>query len=331
VRQTILAACAAAALALTATPSLAAGHSKAPPAPPPVPRNSIVPPVCDRACLEGMIDTYLAALVAHDPSKLSLTADAKFTENGAALKLGDGLWGNVQSIGDYKLTFLDPDTAEAGAFVTVQESGRRAILGLRLHIQSGKEISQIETIVSRSTPGQGPFGNAAPPAATKRPMFFTDTPVGERMDRGQMMAVTDSYFEGLQEVNDKLTPFAPDCQRRENFMMTAGNPDAPPGMAHMTCGEQVALHFSSFFTLVRERRYPIMDTEKGLGMAIVFFDHAGVVKDVKMTNGETLHVPPPFDAPYAFYIFEVFKIQDGEIKGVEAVLDTVPYGMKSGW
>ena len=33
---------------------------------------------CDRACLEGIADAYLAALVAHDPSKAPMAPDAKF-------------------------------------------------------------------------------------------------------------------------------------------------------------------------------------------------------------------------------------------------------------
>ena len=63
----------------------------------------------------------------------------------------------------------------------------------------------------------------------------------------------------------------------------------------------------------------------------MFFDHAGKIKDVKMTDGTTLHVPPPFDAPFSFEIFELFKIDKGRIVRVEAVLNSVPYGMASGW
>ena len=79
---------------------------------------------------------------------------------------------------------------------------------------------------------------------------------------------------------------------------------------------------------MRERRFSIMDQEKGLGFAMFFFDHAGVIKDVKMANGENLHVPLPFDTPYSFLIGELFKIKDGKIAAVEA---PVPYGMKAGW
>ena len=291
---------------------------------------AIVPPTCERACLQGFVDRYLDALVAHDPSRLPLTRDVKFTENGQELKLGDGLWGTVQARGDYKLYFLDPETQEAGFFGTVQESGRQAIIAVRLHIQSANRISQVETVVARTAPGQG-FGGGKPPVMTEKPIFYEDVPLPQRRNRQQMTAIVDSYFEGLEHATETLTPFDPHCQRIENGMITSGNPDAPPGMSRMSCGEQFATHFSPFITQVRERRFPIMDQQKGLGFAIFFFDHAGVIKDVKMADGTTLHVPPPFDAPYAFEIFELFKIQDGKIMRVEALLNTVPYGSKSGW
>ena len=50
---------------------------------------------CDRACLEKLLDTYLGALVAHDPKRLPLAPGARFTENGQALPPGDGLWGTI--------------------------------------------------------------------------------------------------------------------------------------------------------------------------------------------------------------------------------------------
>ena len=288
---------------------------------------NVAPPTCDRACLEGMIDKYLAALAAKDPARLPLTKDARFTENGVTLKPGDGLWGTVDGIGDYRLSFVDPDTEQAGAFVTVKESGRQVLLALRLQIQSGSRISQIETMVART-----PLRAGMPaPAMTPKPVFYADVPPAERRSRGQMMAITNSYFDGLEHATGALTPFDPHCQRIENGMITSGDPAAPPGMTHMTCGEQFATGFSPFITQIRERRFPIMDQEKGLGFAQVFFDHAGVIKDVKMTDGTNLHVPAPFDAPFAFEIFEVFKIQNGKIIRVEAVLNTVPYGMPSGW
>lgn len=43
---------------------------------------------CDRACLNKLVDTYLAAVVAHDPARAPLAADVKFVENTVPLKPG---------------------------------------------------------------------------------------------------------------------------------------------------------------------------------------------------------------------------------------------------
>ncbi len=40
---------------------------------------------------------------------------------------------------------------------------------------------------------------------------------------------------------------------------------------------------------------------------------------------------PTFGRPKSFQIGELFKIEKGRIRQIEAVLLDVPYGMKSGW
>jgi hypothetical protein len=47
----------------------------------------------------------LAALEARDPSKLPLAKNARYTENGVQLKLGDGMWGPTIKLTNYKLLF----------------------------------------------------------------------------------------------------------------------------------------------------------------------------------------------------------------------------------
>ena len=50
-------------------------------------------PSCDRVCMTGLVDQYLAALVRHDPAGLPLSRGVRFTENTAEIKIGDGLVG----------------------------------------------------------------------------------------------------------------------------------------------------------------------------------------------------------------------------------------------
>ena len=52
---------------------------------------------CDRACLEGYIDKVLDAMIEHDPGRLMLAKDVRYTENGVALIPGDGLWGTASA------------------------------------------------------------------------------------------------------------------------------------------------------------------------------------------------------------------------------------------
>ena len=47
---------------------------------------------CDNACLKGFVDGYVDALSHRDATKLPVTKDVKYTENGRVLDLGQGFW-----------------------------------------------------------------------------------------------------------------------------------------------------------------------------------------------------------------------------------------------
>ena len=54
--------------------------------------NRAIPLKCNRACLENVVEQYLTALVAHDPRRLPLSKDVKYTENAQLMEPGDGFW-----------------------------------------------------------------------------------------------------------------------------------------------------------------------------------------------------------------------------------------------
>ncbi len=54
--------------------------------------NSTAPGACGEACLKQHMDDYLAALSAHDPSRLPLGEHVRFTENSVQIPLGEALW-----------------------------------------------------------------------------------------------------------------------------------------------------------------------------------------------------------------------------------------------
>jgi hypothetical protein len=145
--------------------------------------------------------------------------------------------------------------------------------------------------------------------------------------------IANSYFEGLTHATEKLTPFDADCQRIENGVITANNPDPGGGFPvwKLGCHAQFATHFSQFITRIRDRRFPVVDEERGLVLAMVFFDHAGRIKTQTLADGTVSPVPPDMQVPFTFEIAELFKIQDGRIMRIEALVVPAPYGMSGGW
>jgi hypothetical protein len=143
--------------------------------------------------------------------------------------------------------------------------------------------------------------------------------------------IANSYFEGLEKATDKHTPFDKDCQRIENGVITANNPKGTTDIQRMSCGAQFATGFSKIITHVQDRRFPVVDEERGLVYGIVRFDHAGTSKTTVWNDGKEHPVNTPFDEPFSFLIGELFKIKDGKIAQIEALVLNVPYGMPAGW
>ena len=77
---------------------------------------------CDKACLQGIADAYLAALVAHDPSKAPIAPDAKFTEQAQPMKIGEGqLWTlTTEGPTTFKIPVADPVVGQIGLIVMLK-------------------------------------------------------------------------------------------------------------------------------------------------------------------------------------------------------------------
>jgi hypothetical protein len=291
--------------------------------------------VCDRTCLEDLVERYIAAMVAHDPERLPLAQGVKFTEDGQELRLGDGLWATASAPGRYKLYVTDPEDGQVGFYGTVFENGVPVLLALRLKVDYGL-VSEIETIVARS-PALG--ASALPSAGATmerlgqpRPQFLHEVPSSERMSHADLVRVANSYFTGLGgDTGRNTAPFWPSCNRLENGTQTTNNPNfrgsSPFNVVALGCEAQQKSGFYPFVTSIRNRRFPVVDRQRGLVLSFAFFEHAGALKTIHLTNGMT--IPSPVKAPLTLEISELFQIHGGKIDQVEAVINTVPYGMKS--
>src|SRR5882672_8675057 len=124
---------------------------------------------CDRACMEGFLDRYLDALAARDPKQLPLAPNAKYTENGQKLNLGDGIWNKATAKGIYKLFVTDPQFGNVAFIGTLKEEAGNVMMALRLKV-ANRQISEIETIIVRpAAAAGGGRGGAAPNGSPPQP------------------------------------------------------------------------------------------------------------------------------------------------------------------
>jgi hypothetical protein len=174
------------------------------------------------------------------------------------------------------------------------------------------------------------------------PIFLEPIPESERMSRADLIRVANMYFTGMQQ-NDGLGdyPFTDDCERFENAARSTNVPPDPeepradPKTANTyssqwSCMEQFKSGLIHFVTRIRDRRYVAVDPEYGLVYSFVFFDHmAGKTRTYTRSDGRVITGGPT--DPWTWEIAELFRIEKGKIRRIEAILTRSPYGQQSGW
>ena len=299
-----------------------------------------IPLKCDRACLEGVMNQYLAAVVAHDPKRAPLSADVQYTENSQVVEVGDGFWKTAQGIGNYKHYFADPEFGQVAFMGTMMEAGAPLLMSVRLRIELGR-ITEIEAVFFKPS-GGGPNNIAAmDKGGPPDPMWFKTIPPEKRLSRQEMIAIADGYFTGLQKNDGKgingtgTYPFTNDCHRIENGAPTTNVPkpaDAAPGAISpfwFDCMTQFKMGLYYVVQSIHGRRYPLVDMERGIVWAHCVFDQ-GTVNSGVLADG-TKHSYPGFNRPSSILVTEAFLIEDGKIKRVEMIGPSATYHMNSPW
>ena len=286
-------------------------------------------PACDRNCLDGFVDRYIDAMLNHKVSDDLFARDVKLTENGVRLPLGnEGLWFRIAARGSYKFYVPDIETQQIAYFGTVHEKDRDQTLidglVLRLKIVAG-HITEVEQLVIRPEGGLTSNGTQAPrPAGTgervekmgaPNPIFTEVIPEAKRPSREELIKTANYYFSGLQRNDGKgYYPFTDDCDRYENGNHSTNVPMRNPvtGTTEvMGCKKQFEVALKNVVSRVRDRRFVAVDREHGIVFAFAFFDHENI--------------------NWTWQLGELFKIQDGKIRRIEAIFHRAPYGINSGW
>lgn len=310
---------------------------------------------CDRGCLENFVDLYMEALIAHKPDMLPLAPRTKNTEDGVRLDPGDGFWRTAQSKGSYRLFNADVETGNVTFLGTMRETpSLPVIFSARLKVVN-RQITEIENYVVRDAFYAKQLEDLGRPGD----VFSQVIPQAQRATRPALIQTANNYLSAIQR-NDgkgKYDFFAPDCNRFQNGVQTTNRttpypapPPPPPGrggavatpqvpeltqkvtaeLLGMGCEAQFKSGNFNFITRVRDRRFLAVDRERGVLTAIWSADQpSGKYATYKLADGREITGGPM--KPETLAIVEVFKIENGKIRRIEASQITVPYGMVTGW
>ena len=294
-------------------------------------QSAVLIPDCDYECLLEYTTNYIEALAEKNPANARLAPDVRFSENNVLMPVGnDGLWGTISSVREGEMMVADIETGNAAWFGIVEEHGNPAYLAMRIKVED-RLITEVETVMNRLPDMPKPFGN--PDTVSHDPAFSEILPIEERRSRARLVAVADGYFNTV-ELNDGdvFTLFSDDCSRLENGISTTAAP--PPGSGDgnsasiaVGCENQFKLGIYHINKRIRERRYPIVDVERGVVVASGFFDHANMFDRYSLTDGRKMNTVLKW--PNTITLLEAFKIVDGKIARIEAVFTYVPYFMPS--
>jgi hypothetical protein len=296
---------------------------------------------CNRTCLIDLAKSYVAAVAAHDVTAAPLAGNVAFVENVTSMEPGEGLWASATSAPKgFAIYVPDVDQQQAGFLGVMERKGQNGteplMVAIRLKLEGGK-IAEAEHIVA------GLSANNMARMQTPRPGLLSEVPAANRKSHDELVKIGLSYYDALDDNDGTLMPFADDCQRHENGMITAGpeagaGPNADPSRAPVAklCGPQLSSKTFTYIDRIENRRLIAADPVTGLSMGFSHFRHpmTNLPYQVIHTDGSTSERNQenfkfaPFDMPAA----HIFKIgADGKVHEIEAVGFVAPYNSPTGW
>jgi hypothetical protein len=250
---------------------------------------------CNRRCLLEVLTAYTEALSDNDTSRLRVSPNVRVTGNGVVKKLGEGdAWGAVRRI-PYRQVLVDPVTGAAmflGVLTNVptRDQAKWWFYAVRLKVEK-RQITEVEEIFYDGTLGGTPASSLGLPER----LFDGVLPPAERSTREQLFAIADKYFSVVSgEVSYHEVPWHPECQRIELGVFTVNSP-----LNNGSCGGE--FKDPKVLWYVKNRRFYIADEERGVVFAIGNFT-----------------TPPQYPNNNGSVVFEIFKVQDGLIRQIQA-------------
>jgi hypothetical protein len=257
---------------------------------------------CDRGCLGRALDTFLTAMVAHDPAAAGLAPTFRYTENAVEVRPGAGLWQTATRLGAVQRRYLDPASGQAAYFGLIEEGAESGIATVRIRV-AGRAVTEGEAVVGRRTNGIFDAAGLAQSPPVEGPLA-----AGKRTPREQMIAAANSYFDGLQTKKSDVVVAARGCPRIENGVTMTGMGRGRGGAPPLDRGDCANMSGMAQISTVVNRRFPVVDEEAGVVLGMAVFNRP---PGARRGNG-TLW---PRNL-----LTEIFAIEEGRITAIHAAM-----------
>jgi hypothetical protein len=287
---------------------------------------------CDRICLLATGDAFMTALAAQKPADVPWASEVRFTENGVAIPVGEGIWGSIRGKSDAALRIADATAGTYAWYGLIYDHDAPAYAGVRIKMR-GSRISEAEVIVARER-NPGPW--ADPKKFQINAKFSAELAPAARASRAQLVAIAQGYAASVERNDGRLRArFAADCERGENgVVVTRGDIGSiglvkSPGQYAQGCEAQLKLGLYRPVDQLRGRRVLAVDAEQGLVVMASVADFGLAPRQYSLADGRK--VESDRYHPFSRELFEVFRIAGGRIEAIEAVSVDQPLGMKVAW
>lgn len=270
---------------------------------------------CDRACLTKVIDGYFTALAANNPAAVPLAPDAKITSNGQVMKLDQVFWDSAERT-IYRWDIVNErlgDTATEA--VVLNADGSKTMYMARLKVQNGR-ITEVEAI--KANKGEADRLWDPDNLTQVSPALQLSIREAEQDSYYGLIAAAESYWRAFQtNGTEDYHPanLLPDTRRFENGVQTTG-------LVRNGAFVSAAQGFDQGRFIGRniwDRRYPVVDPERGIVLSIVRF---GLKDGAKSQSAATTNDR---------LVAEFFAVKGGRIQEIHAVLFNMPDARPTGW
>ena len=119
-------------------------------------------------------------------------------------------------------------------------------------------------------------------------------------------------------------------------MQTTNNPGIKLGDSKFNpialgCREQINSKSFVYISEINPRYHWVVDEERGLTFGTFLFHHKGTIKSITVPDVGEVDLIPAARRPFTVIVHEIFKIQSGKIREIEAVMTALPYRAGTGW